>query len=222
MIGAICTWDIVSHPLVTVQCFGWRTLLRVLTANKQQTFLSLLGDSGVLCPTDPEAAAILNQCIGLELRAEALYLTLAEATAEEPTLSLFFATLAQQEQDHAELLRLCAAASARSDWWRSVLLAQRDDVIRLDQEMRDVEESMSAIDDVDAALRLVIQIESSEINRVFLAAMAASNSAFVKKLRPFQKAVETHLNYIRSQLSTLAPHLAFERETPEPSCCGEG
>lgn len=221
MIGVICTRDIVSHPLVTVRCFGWRTLLRALTAGRRQTFLSLLGDSGVLCPADPEATAVLDQCIELELRAENLYLSLAEANAERPALSLFFTTLAAQEQAHAELLRLCAAASKRSGWRPHVLLAWRDEVIRLDQEMRAAENSLSTIDNAEDALRLVIQIESSEVNDVFPEAMAASNSAFVKKLRPFQEAVETHLSYITSQLAVLAPHLTFEKQPEEPTCCGQ-
>ena len=222
MIGAIRTRDIVSHPLVTVRCFGWRTLLRVLLAGNNQTFLSLLGENGVLCPTDPEAAAILKQCIDLELRAENIYLTLAEATAAEPAVSLFFANLAEQEQDHAQLLRLCAAASKDSGWRLGVLLAWRDDVIRLEQEMSDAENLLPTIDNLDDAMRLVIAIELSEVNRVFLAAMTASNSAFVKKLRPFGNAVETHINYITAQIAVLTPHLAFEREeTEEPACCGE-
>jgi hypothetical protein len=221
MIGAIRTRDIVSHPLVTIRCFGWRTLLRVLLARNNQTFLSLLGENGVLCPADPEAAAILNQCVNLELRAENVYLTLAKATAAEPAVSLFFATLAEQEQDHAELLRLCAAASKESGWRLGVLLAWRDDVIRLEQEMSDAENILPTIDNLDDAMRLVIEIELSEVNRVFLAAMEASNSAFVKKLRPFQDAIETHINYITAQLAVLAPHLAFECAAEEPACCGE-
>ena len=218
MIGAIRTWDIVSHPVVTVRCFGWRTLLRVLLAGNRQTFLSLLGDSGVLCPADPEAAGILKQCIDLELRAENIYLTLAEATAAEPALTLFFTTLAEQEQDHADLLRLCAAASNKSGWRLGVLLAWRDDVIRLEQEMSEAEDVLSTISDLDDLMRLVIQIELSEVNRVFLAAMAASNSDFVKKLRPFQSAVETHISYIATQLAMLAPHLSFSSEEAEESC----
>ena len=71
--------------------------------------------------------------------------------------------------------------------------------------MRAAENSLSTIDNAEDALRLVIQIESSEVNDVFPEAMAASNSAFVKKLRPFQEAVETHLSYITSQLAVLAP-----------------
>ena len=215
MIGAICTRDVLRHPMVTVQCFGWRTLLRVLLNGKGKTFLALLSDTGEICPADPEATAILRRCVDLELRAESIYLTLAEATADEPTVSLFFATLAEQEQDHAELLRLCVAASDRAGWKMEILLAWRDSVLELDKEMSEAEKSVSALDTLDDALRLTIQLELSEVNRIFLAAMTASNSDFIKKLRPFQTAVEMHINYITEQITKLAPHLAFNRDALE-------
>ena len=221
MIGAIRTRDIVSHPLVTVQCFGWKTFFQALLAGNDRTFLSLLGDGGVLCPADPEAMAILNKCTDLELRAENIYIALAEATAEEPALSLFFATLAQQEQVHAELLRLCAVASKHGGWRHGVLLAWRDDVARLEQAMCEADTLLSAVNDVDDALRLVIRIESSKVNHAFAATMEASNSAFVQKLRPFKDSIETHFDYVTSQLAVLAPHLRFERAAEEPACCGE-
>ncbi len=54
---------------------------------------------------------------------------------------------------------------------------------------------------------LVVQIESSEINEVFNAALAATDSAFVKKLRPFRKAMEAHMSYIVERLPELSPQL---------------
>ena len=77
--------------------------------------------------------------------------------------------------------------------------------------MREAEALVSAVNDVDDAMRLVVQIELSEVNQIFLAAMAASNSPFVKKLRPFQKAVETHISYIATQLPKLRPTCAAKR-----------
>ena len=94
------------------------------------------------------------------------------ATIEKPALTLFFTTLAQQEQSHADLLRLCAAASKQDEQWLKVLRSWRDDVIRLDGEMRKAEALVSSVNDVDDALRLVVQVESSEVNQIFLAAMA--------------------------------------------------
>jgi hypothetical protein len=222
MIGAIRTWDVVSHPLVTVQCFGWMTLVRAMLAGRKQTFLSLLSNNALISPAEPEAAAILKQCIDLELRAENIYLTLAHTTIEQPALTLFFTTLAEQEQEHADLLRLCAAASKQNEWWLHVLRSWRDDVIRLDREMCEAEAAVSAIDDVDDAMRLVARIELSEVNQVFLATMAASNSPFVKKLRPFQKAVRTHISYIAAKLPELAPNLCCDMAEEEQCCsCSE-
>ena len=65
-----------------------------------------------------------------------------------------------------------------------------------------------AIDSLDAALQLVVQVECSEINQVFQAALAASDSAFVKKLRPFQMAMEVHLAYLAKRLPELSPRMA--------------
>ena len=63
------------------------------------------------------------------------------------------------------------------------------------------------IGSVEDALRLVIQIESSEINEVFHAALAATDSAFVKKLRPFHEAMEAHMTYIAERIPELFPKL---------------
>jgi hypothetical protein len=73
--------------------------------------------------------------------------------------------------------------------------------------MTGAEAAVREIDSVDAALRLVIQIESSEINQVFNAALAATDAAFVKKLKPFQKAIEAHLSYLMKRIPQLSPNL---------------
>ena len=60
---------------------------------------------------------------------------------------------------------------------------------------------------MDAALQLVIQIESSEINEVFQAALAATDAVFVKRLKPFRKAMEAHMAHIAERLPALSPQL---------------
>ena len=57
--------------------------------------------------------------------------------------------------------------------------------------------------------RLVVQIESAEINRMFQAALASSNSEFVRRLGAFRSAVETHITYITGRLPQLDPHFAL-------------
>jgi hypothetical protein len=75
---------------------------------------------------------------------------------------------------------------------------------------------------VGDAMRLVARIELSEVNQVFLAAMAASNSSFVKKLQPFRRAVEKHIKYIAAKLPELAPDLCCDSDEDEQCCsCSE-
>jgi hypothetical protein len=93
--------------------------------------------------------------------------------------------------------------------------------------MDPAETAAYSVDSVEAALQLVIQIESSEINEVFQAALAATDVAFVKRLKPFRAAMMSHMSYISKRLPKLAPGLelacrrlrdnSLGRDTIEPS-----
>ena len=69
-------------------------------------------------------------------------------------------------------------------------------------------ESLDATQDLSSALRLVVQIESSELNRVFKGVVDATDSKFVRSLRAFQTAGARHIDYIRCEISRLDPSLA--------------
>lgn len=207
MIGAIRVWDVLFHPVVTIRCFGWKTFWQALWAGPKCTFLSLLTERSLFGGQDSEIAAILRQCIDLELRAKQIYVTLADTSAESRSLSQFFVSLAQQEQNHADLLELCAAASRHAGWRLRDLPIWRKELVRLDQEMREAEVTASSVSDVNDAMRLVVKLESSEINGVFQGVIGASNSAFVKSLQPFHCAMQLHMNYIVTRVSELAPDL---------------
>jgi hypothetical protein len=70
--------------------------------------------------------------------------------------------------------------------------------------------SLDSLESVRDALRLVIQIESSEVNRVFRGVVAATKSDFVKKLRAFQQSATYHLGYICEEIAKLEPDLNDE------------
>lgn len=208
MVGVIGTLDVLAHPFVTIRCFGWQTFLRALYAGRSQTFLSLLGENRFFEGADSEAATLIERCVQLELHARRIYAALAEALGDNGPLARFFTTLADQEQDHADLLRLCLATARHGDWKLVAFCPWRDDLPDLEMQMHTVESSLSTIDNLDKALRLVIQIESSEINQVFQAVLAAGSSEFVQKLRPFRDAVEEHIGFIVTQIPAFAPNLA--------------
>jgi hypothetical protein len=143
----------------------------------------------------------------LELRAKRIYKVLAKALDDQGLVGPFFAGLVEQEQYHANLLELCRAAAIRGKWRANLFNPWQDYLPRLEQQMEAAETAVRHIDSIDAALRLVIQIESSEINQVFNAALAATDAAFVKKLRPFRKAMEAHMTYLVERLPHLSPNL---------------
>lgn len=57
-------------------------------------------------------------------------------------------------------------------------------------------------------VRLILQVEGSEIDRVFSGVIEATDSPFVKNLEPFRRAVTQHIDYICARISALMPSAA--------------
>ena len=207
MVGAITRWDILAHPLSTIRCFGWRVFFRAVAPWHDGPFLSLVQDAGFFGATASNVPRILERCIDLERRAKRIYQALAKAFGDQGLLGPFFAGLVDQEQYHVDLLELCRAAAIRKGWTLSRFNPWQDYLPRLEQQMDAAEAAVYEINSVDAALRLVIQIESSEINEVFPAALAATEAAFVQRLKPFREAMEAHMSYLMERLPQLSPHM---------------
>jgi hypothetical protein len=78
--------------------------------------------------------------------------------------------------------------------------------------MKEAELSSDTLTNLTDALRLVIEIESSEVNQVFHGVIKATDSDFVGRLRAFQEATTEHLNYICQGVKTFGPALQAECE----------
>ncbi len=213
MVGVITGWDVWTHPIITIRCFGWPVFFRAVAPWQNRTFLSLLQPAAPPKPATVPVSPILERCIVLELRAERIYAALADAFDADELVSLFFTSLAAQEQQHADLLRICRMAAMRRGWQASVFNPWEDYLPGLEASMGVAEAALREVDSVDAALQLVVQIESSEVNYVFGAAMAAANAKFVKRLRPFREAMEAHMAYIVERIPALSSKMtAASRE----------
>ena len=208
MLGAIRKLDILAHPFVTIDCFGWGIFFRALMANREQTFLALLIQTGTFQPPKAKIPELVDRCIELELRAKRIYQWLAGRFLGYQSVSGFFDTLAHQEETHAELLGLCREAARRTVWKDELFAPGRDAIPRLERQMVDAEASLNSIECVSDGLRLVIQIEASEVNQVFNSVVAASEAGFVKKVRAFQKAAAEHISFICDAIPKLEPDLA--------------
>jgi hypothetical protein len=207
MVGAITKWDILAHPMSTIRCFGWRVFFKAVAPWHDGPFLSLVQDAGFFGATASHGPRILERCIDLELRGKRIYKALAKAFSDEGLVGMFFAGLVEQEQYHADLLEIARHAAVRSGWRMNRFNPWEDYLPCLERQMDAAEAAVYEINSVDAALRLVVQIESSEINEVFDSALAATDAAFVKRLKPFREAMEAHMSYIVERISQLSPRL---------------
>jgi hypothetical protein len=211
MLGVIRKRDVVLNPVATIQSFGWRVFFRALTAGPGETFLSLVVEAEAL-DQGRRAPEVLDRAIALELRAMRVYEALAAQFAGEPDARRLFATLALQERQHAELLRVCRLAARRAPLDARSVARHAVALPALEAAMDGAESFRRSDAGLHEALRLVLALESSEVNHVFEGLVAASSSEFVRALGAFHTATDAHLRFIRRAIPRLDPALEAECE----------
>jgi len=208
MIGAICKWDVLRHPLVTIRSFGWRVFFRCLIAGRKRTFLSLLTEVGTFSP--PETVKLVRQCVELELRLMRFYRSLA-TQSERLEPRRFFQALARQEESHAELLELCHLSTPQKGWKRSRLQTWQAAISRIVTEVEQAERELPLRAPLTDVLRLVLRLESSEINRLFATIIEATEADFVRTIAAFRAVGNRHIGY-------LCRHIIFLEPSLRPDC----
>jgi rubrerythrin len=212
MFGVIRRRNLIAHPFVTVDSFGWRFFLRALVTGRDKTFLSLLAGTGVLRPPKIEISELLGRCVDLESRARRIYEWLAERFGDRGAVREFFRALAAQEQEHYELLELCRQLAGRHGWLEEVFAPWRPGLVHVERQMDDLEASLEGLGSLADALRLVIRLEGSEIDQVYHGAVTATDSEFVRVVSVFRHAQAQHIAYICDRIPKLEPGLAAECE----------
>jgi len=207
MLGAIGTRDVLLHPMVTVRSFGWRVFFRAALGSRQQTFLSLLQDTACFRAGPPKPSQLIQRCIRLEQGAMQVYDKLALRFTETPALEIFFAHLSEQEREHAEMLEICLAALPKTRWDEAAFGVWQDYLPMLEDQMNEIRRSASQVTEPEEALRLVLHIESSEINRAFNDILKATRSGFISRMSAFRKATRRHVAFICECIPDLAPSL---------------
>ncbi len=208
MVKAIGKLDVLAHPSLTIRCLGWKVFVKTLLA-RQGTVIWTTESSR---PPAEKIFEIVRRFIRLEQTAHRIYASLAERFRDYGAVNEFFRTLAQQEEEHAELLEICRVAAMRGSWDGDCLDLYREDVPYVERTMREAELKLRAVRSPADAFWLTIEIESSEINELFEATIAATDSQFVRTLLPFKIAARDHLDYISRTISYLEPGLRSESD----------
>lgn len=208
MKGVICRRHVIAHPLTTIQSFGWSVFIRALTAGPDRTFLSIVAPTLFETPPLPAVSTLIERCVGLEVRAAAIYRDLARRHKAVPPLARFFDTLSRQEQGHAELLELCRGLSGESEWDERDLERWLNVLPKLEDRMSEAERNLDELVQTGDVLNLVIDIEGSEINQLFHGVVSATKSDFVQSIEAFRTAEKEHLDFICSEIPRLEVELA--------------
>ncbi len=212
MVGAICKWDVLAHPVVTIRCFGVRVFLRTLVAGHSDTFLSIVTQAGLLQPPSESVFETMQRCVRLELVAKEIYESLAQRFRSLEAVRESFETLARQEQEHSELLGLCRIVAGQRHSGVGLPDSWRESVLCLERRMREAEGKLRAVKSSADAFWLAIEIESSEINQIFEGIVAAIDSEFVREFQVFKSAGQRHLSYLAEAIATLEPSLRSDCE----------
>ena len=212
MFGTIRKWEVLTHPVVTIQCFGWTVFVRAVFAGREQTFLSLLSETGVFGRPLVPFTVLIGRCIELERRAMRIYQSLALRFDQRPLAREFFEELARQEQTHAELLEICRAAADRGRRDEQCFDPWQDTVPQTENRLEEAEAGLDADASLADALRLVIAAESSQINELFSDVVQATDPRLASKFMAFGNAVKSHLRYLGERIPVLEPSLAESAE----------
>ncbi len=208
MRGVICKRHVLAHPVITIQSFGWQVFFRAITAGRDRTFLSIVAPTLHQTTTPASVSSFIERCVALEVRAGEVYRRLAQRFEDVPPLARFFDTLATQEMGHAELLEFCRGLAGDSCWREQEVAEWRDSIPGLEKRMAEVEDGLDQLTDPAATLRLVIEIEGSEINHVFRGVVAATDNEFVRTFQAFQDAEKEHLEFLCREIPRMEVDLS--------------
>lgn len=216
MRGLIGKKDVLRHPVVVIRGFGWKAFFRAVAAPPGRTFLEVIS-VGIPRPSTPqeiELSAQLDKMISFELRCSHIYARMAEIFRDRWGLARdFFRNLSEQEEGHAEILRITKVEVSRRSLWKILIPVKAEVIEKTDKLLSDVEWSLREPEKltIEQGLENVERLESSEINMVFDFLLHSVSSPFIKKIYKMVPTLADHHTYLNSLLPLLKEEAAYER-----------
>jgi hypothetical protein len=221
MRGAIRRRDIAGHPVLTYRSFGGKVLARALLTGADRTFLSIVREVSLLEDRRVYVPEVVERCIELKLAARDLYASLARKFPSRSPANSCFERLATHKSNHAELLELCREVAARGRWDARQLQPVTGSVQNLERLLEAADREAQTCQDVEAAFRIAIAMESSEVSVAFRTVIESCDVEFVRRLKPFHDAYAWYLDFLCRQGAKLAPSLASELRRLSPGAFSE-
>lgn len=215
MQGVITRVQVLQHPLVIVESFGVKVLVRALLANAQETFLEIVShaaeEEAHQGQDELDLARTVKRFIGYEVRIRDLYRRLSVRLSATEDAAAFFATLSGQEEGHAIVLSRVRRELRRGHLWkrsRALHLAGEEGLeARLAAHERELRGGVA----LARALEIVEDIEGSEVNVVFDSLNGCVDMRSRARFERFFVLTEQHLAYCREQIAALRARYGIAR-----------
>ncbi|HTO97288.1 MAG TPA: hypothetical protein VMK66_09630 [Myxococcales bacterium] len=207
MQGVVTRNVVLAHPIVILEGFGLKVLVRALFAARGETFLDIV----TRCAEEESRSEMeeldllrtTRRFIGFERRARDLYGRLSQQFAGLADAAKFFATLSRQEEGHAIVLSRVRREIRRGRFWAESKDLHLASVEALDALLAGFENEVGRGISLARALEIVERIEGSELDVVFDRLNRSVDMRSRARFERFFVLSESHLAYCREQLGRL-------------------
>jgi rubrerythrin len=207
MQGVVTRMHVVTHPIVILESFGLKVLVRALLADRTETFLDIV----TRCAEEEERRDMeeldlvrtTRRFIGFEQRARDLYQQLARQFADRPEAAKFFANLSRQEEGHAIVLSRVRREIRRGRLWTESKDLHLASVEAVDALLAGFEAEVRRGVPLGRALDIVERMESSELDVVFDCLNGSVDMRSRARFERFFVLSQNHLAYCRERIQSL-------------------
>ena len=207
MQGVVTKVQVLAHPIVMVEGFGLKVLIRALLAGPGETFLDIISrcaeEEARSELDDLDLMRTVGRFIGFERRARDLYRQLSMQLAGVPEAAKFFANLSRQEEGHAIVLSRVRREIRRGRLWTESRDQHLATVRSIDALLAGFEEEARRGVSLARALEIVEGIEGSELDVVFESLNDSVDMRSRARFERFFVLSRNHLAYWREQVQSL-------------------
>jgi hypothetical protein len=214
MQGVVTTRQVLAHPLVILEGFGLKVLVRSLFAGRDETFLDIVTRCAQEGANDDmeevDLLKTVDRFVGLERRARDLYWKVSQDLAAFPDAAKFFVTLSWQEEGHAIVLSRVRREIRRGRLWRKSRDFHLSSLGSIEALFANFEHEVGRKTvSLCRALEMVEEIEGSELDVVFDSLNDSVDMRSRARFERFFVLSNAHSAYWREQVPLLrARHLS--------------
>lgn len=207
MQGVITRVQVLAHPVVIVESFGVKVLVRALFADARETFLEIVSrcaeEEAHLGMDEIDLVRTVKRFIGFECRVRNVYQRLSERFSGAAEVAEFFKTLSGHEEGHALVLSRVRREMRKGRFWSQSKDLHVATVEAFDARLEAYEKEVRRGVTLARALEIVEGIEGSELNVVFDTLNGSVDMRSRARFERFFVLTQRHLAYCREQVQRL-------------------